>query len=170
MHTILCAQLFEHESKLSHKHLLRNVHFTKRQAAEISTQREYWVPWVLMQVISHAAPAILNHPFIHLVAMRGKPKSPQSRLFLQQTVDLALYHSAWVFRFLRYCEKQQFEVCDPLIGQMVAVVATVPWLFQHASDPEVSQRAKDDLNWCKSFLGMLSTLWPHISQKVGLLP
>jgi hypothetical protein len=170
LHNTLCAQIFEHEAMMAHRHLLRNVRFTERSSAELHEQREYWVPWVLMQVVSHAIPAILNHPFIHLVAMRDKPKGPQSRLFLQQTVDQALYHSAWVFRLLRSCESQNFEVYDPLVGQLVAVLATIPWLFQRTSDVKVAQKARGDLSWCKGFLGRLSTSWPHISQKVGILP
>ena len=58
----------------------------------------------------------------------------------------------------------------PLVGHLVAVVATIPWLFQRASDVKVAQKAKDDLDWCKSFLGRLSTTWPHIAQKVNFLP
>lgn len=168
LHNTLCAQIFEHEAVMDHRHLLRNVRFNERSSAELHQQREYWVPWVLMQVASHAIPAILNHPFIHLVAMRDRPKGPQSRLFLQQTVDQALYHSAWVIRLLRSCEAQDFEVYDPLVGQLVAILATIPWLFQRASDPKVAQKAKDDIGWCKGFLGRFSKLWPHISPKVGL--
>lgn len=169
LHNTLCAQIFEHEAVMAHRHLLRNVRFTERSSAELHEQREYWVPWVLMQVASHAIPAILNHPFIHLVAMRDRPKGPQSRLFLQQTVDQALYHSAWVIRLLRSCEAQDFEVYDPLVGQLVAVLATIPWLFQRASDSKVAQKARDDISWCKGFLSRFSKSWPHISQKAGLL-
>lgn len=170
LHNTLCAQIFEEDLMRAHRHLLRNVRFTERSSAELHDQREYWIPWFVMQVLSHAIPAIVNHPFIHLVAMRDKLKGPQSHLFLQQTVDQALHHSAWVTRLLRSCEAQNFEINDPLVGHLVAVVATIPWLFQRASDVKVAQKAKDDLDWCKSFLGRLSTTWPHIAQKVNSLP
>lgn len=166
LHNTLCAEILEHDSMVPHRHLLRNVRFTERSSHELHNQREYWIPWVLMQVMSHAIPAIVNHPFIHLVAMRDRSKGPQSHLFLQQTVDQALHHSAWIPRLLRFCEEQNFEINDPLVGHLVAVVATIPWLFQRASDVRVAQKARDDFEWCKGFLGRLSTTWPHISQKV----
>ncbi|KAF4416345.1 hypothetical protein FACUT_12641 [Fusarium acutatum] len=169
MHYILCAELYKHETKLPHSHLLRNVHFTKRIAAELQDQREYWIPWLLMQVVTHAITAILHHPFVHLVAMRDRSSGLQARSFLQQTVDQALFNSAWVFKLLRLCEELRFEICDPLVGQLVAVVATIPWLFQRAIDPKVAEKAKGDLEWCKGFLGRLSSTWPHIAQKLELL-
>ncbi|KAG4283290.1 hypothetical protein FPRO04_13275 [Fusarium proliferatum] len=169
MHYILCAELYKHETKLPHSHLLRNVHFTKRMATELQDQREYWIPWLLMQVVTHAITAILHHPFIHLVAMRDRSSGLQARSFLQQTVDQALFNSAWVFKLLRLCEELRFEVCDPLVGQLVAVVATIPWLFQRAIDPKVAEKAKGDLEWCKGFLERLSSTWPHIMQKLELL-
>ncbi|KAI1055316.1 hypothetical protein LB505_009480 [Fusarium chuoi] len=169
MHYILCAELYKHETKLPHSHLLRNVHFTKRMAAELQDQREYWIPWLLTQVVTHAITAILHHPFIHLVAMRDGSSGLQARSFLQQTVDQALFNSAWVFKLLRVCEELRFEICDPLVGQLVAVVATIPWLFQRAIDPKVAGKAKGDLEWCKEFLERLSSTWPHIVQKLELL-
>ncbi|WKT53165.1 Zn(2)-C6 fungal-type DNA-binding domain [Fusarium oxysporum f. sp. vasinfectum] len=169
MHYILCAELYKHETKLPHSHLLRNVHFTKRMAVELQDQREYWIPWLLMQVVTHAITAILHHPFVHLVAMRDRSSRLQARSFLQQTVDQALFNSAWVFKLLRLCEELRFEICDPLVGQLVAVVATIPWLFQRAIDPKVAEKAKGDLEWCKGFLERLSSTWPHIAQKLELL-
>ncbi|KAM0345061.1 hypothetical protein ACHAPU_006947 [Fusarium lateritium] len=169
IHYTLCADLYEYESRTPHSHLLRNVHFTKRPSAEILEAREYWIPWVLQQVTSHAITAILNHPFIHLVAMRDGSRGLQSRPFLQQTVDLALYHSAWVFKFLKFCDEQGLKIHDPLVGHLVAVVATIPWLFQRAIDPKVALKAKDDLDWCKGFLERLSVTWPHITRKLKIL-
>ncbi|RGP77230.1 hypothetical protein FLONG3_4745 [Fusarium longipes] len=169
MHYILCAQLYEYDSKTPHIHLLRSVHFTKRQSMDLIEHREYWIPWVLQQVSSHGTTAILNHPFVHLVAMRDRQHGLPPRQFLQQTVDLTLYHSAWVFKFLRFCEEHNLEIYDPLIGHLVAVVATIPWLFQRAIDPKIAQKARDDLAWCKTFLETLSITWPHIAHKLDLL-
>jgi hypothetical protein len=55
-----------------------------------------------------------------------------------------------------------------LVGHLVAVAATVPWLFQRAIDQKIAHRAKDDFTWCKEFLEALSTTWPHIRHKVSL--
>ncbi|KAE8130929.1 hypothetical protein BDV38DRAFT_290947 [Aspergillus pseudotamarii] len=165
-HAKLSVRLYKCEAELPQRHLLRNVCFSKRSIAEIMQQQEYWSPWLAMQMLSHASPAILNHPFLHLVAMRGGRGVPQSRLFLQQTVDLALFHSGWVFQFIQFCENLQYEINDPLIGHAVAATATIPWLFQFARDPKVSKKAYDDLGKCERFLSRISSTWPHISRKV----
>ncbi|KAB8255651.1 hypothetical protein BDV32DRAFT_154063 [Aspergillus pseudonomiae] len=168
-HAKLSVRLYECEAKLPQRHLLRNVSFSKRSIAEIMQEKEYWSPWLAMQMLSHASPAILNHPFIHLVAMRGNRGVPQSRLFLQQAVDLALFHSGWVFQFIQFCENLQYEINDPLIGHAVAATATIPWLFQFARDPKVSKRACDDLGRCERFLSRISLTWPHITHKLEIL-
>ncbi|KAJ1717842.1 hypothetical protein NYO67_196 [Aspergillus flavus] len=168
-HTKLSVRLYECDAELPQRHLLRNVCFYKRSIAEIMQEQEYWSPWLAMQMLSHASPAILNHPFVHLVAMRGSRGMPQSRLFLQQTVDLALFHSGWVFQFIQFCENLQYEINDPLIGHAVAATATIPWLFQFARDPKVSKKAHDDLGRCERFLSRISSTWPHISRKLEIL-
>lgn len=161
----LIAKVYECDSHLPAKHLLRNVAFSKRSTAEVLQQRDYWIPWVLLQVECHAYLSILNHPFIHLVAVRNCSKGPQSGLFLQHTVDSALFNSGWVFHFLRLCEDHQLEIFDPFVGHLLAAVATIPWLFQFVEDEKVSQKAIQDLGWCKGYISRVSTVWPHISQK-----
>lgn len=162
----LVVKLHECEAKLPQKHLLRNVALSKRSPAEVSEQKEYWQPWATMQIVSHAAPALLNHPFIHIVAMRSNQGVSQSRLFLQQMVDQALFHAGWVFRLVHTCEGMKLEQHDPLIGHLVAATATIPLFFRFSKDQKVAQKAKQDLAKCEKFLSRMSDDWPHISQKV----
>ncbi|CAG9990857.1 unnamed protein product [Clonostachys byssicola] len=168
-HTKLSTRYYEFERQLPHMHLLRNVSFTTRTASEIFEQREYWTSWVLMQILFHAVPATINHPFIHLVAVRRSTKGPQSHAFLQQTVDLAIFHSAWVFRILQCSEGFGLEITSPLVGHLVAILAIVPCLFRFAVDEKVSNRAVKDLKWCQDYLARASLIWPHMSQKLDLL-
>ncbi|UPK96172.1 hypothetical protein LCI18_007107 [Fusarium solani-melongenae] len=163
-HNQLTLKMYESESKLSYQHLFRKVRFQHRQPSELSGNREYWAPWILMQISYHGSQAALNHPFIHLVALRGSQGASQSRSFLQETLDRALFHSSWVTRFLQICEELQFDISDPLIGQIVATTATVPWLFQFVRDDAISSRAKRDFETCERVLGRISTHWPHIAQ------
>lgn len=165
-HNQLTLKMYESESKLSYQHLFRKVRFQHRQPSELSGNREYWAPWILMQISYHGSQAALNHPFIHLVALRGSQGASQSRSFLQETLDRALFHSSWVSRFLQICEELQFNISDPLIGQIVATTATVPWLFQFVRDDAISSRAKRDFETCERCLGRISTHWPHIAQMV----
>lgn len=86
--------------------------------------------------------------------------------YLQQTVDAALYNSSWVARLLRIFDSLPFEIIDPLLGHLVAGTATVLWFFQFTRDSKISLKAKDDLDKCERFLERLSTIWPHLAQKV----
>lgn len=148
-------------------HLLRNVFFSKRSPAEMLEQREYWNPWISMQALSHASMAILNHPFIHLLVLRGDNSVlPQSRLLLQQTVNRHCFTSEWVFRRIQTCEDLGFEIKDPLIGHLVTATATISWIFQFAKDNRVCRRAREDLRKFERLLSRMSNTRPHISQKV----
>jgi hypothetical protein len=161
-------RMHEPEMQVATKHLFRNVSPQKRSAAELLEHQEYWAPWALMQVTSHAVPAILNHPFIQLVATRPRDSNRTTipAFFIQQTVDLALFHAGWVAQLLRVFDNFPFEITNPVIGHLVAATATVFWLFQFVRDTTVSSKAKEDLEQCERFLERLSSKWPHIAQKV----
>lgn len=165
-HTKLSLELLEFESQYSRKHLLHNVGFATRTALEVSQQSEYWNPWMTTQIIWHAAQAILNHPFLHLIVLRSQDEIPQSCLFLQQKVEMALYHAGWLFRIIRM-SSGIMEIVDPLIGVAVAATATVQWLFQFSKDTRVARRAQDDLCWCDEFLSNMAFTWPHLSHSVS---
>ncbi|KAF9877467.1 hypothetical protein CkaCkLH20_05167 [Colletotrichum karsti] len=174
----LVAMVHDRDAQLPARHLMMNVAFTKRSRAEVLERREYWVPWVLMQVLCHVYLALLNHPFIHLVAVRSCCSSRRggggggggyqtSGLFLQRTIDAALFHSGWVFWLLGICEEHRLDVYNPFLGQLVAAVATIPWLLQFVQDKKVSTKAARDLDWCKTYLTRVSKAWLHLSQKAN---
>lgn len=165
-HTKLSIELMEFEAQFSRLHLLLNVAFPDRTPAEVSQQCEYWNPWLTQEIVWHAAHAVLNHPFIHLVVLRLRDDIPQSSTFLQQKVDLALYHASWVFRIIQIAERL-LQIVDPLIADAVAAVATVQWLFQFLRDPKVAQRAQGDLDCCERILSKIASMWPHVYQKVS---
>jgi hypothetical protein len=164
--TKLSRQMYECEARLPPRHLLRNVAFPGRSVSELLEHQEYWALWGPMQIAFHAVPSILNHPFLHLVTTHEGNRAPKSRVFLQQTVDTALYNSGWVARLLRIFDNLPFEFTNPLVGHMVAGTATVLWFFQFARDSKVSRQANEDLDQCERFLERMSTKWPHIAQKV----
>lgn len=162
----LSVKFYETEITLSRKHLLRHVSFPERSRSELSENREYWSPWVLTQIVSHAATAALDNPFIQLVAHRQATGISQPRSFLQQTVDRALFNYQWVARLVQMCEDVPFAICDPLVGYAVATTATIPLLFQFARDVEVAAKAKENLVTFERVLANLSGHWPHIAHKV----
>ncbi|RGP66602.1 hypothetical protein FLONG3_8798 [Fusarium longipes] len=66
----LNLSLFEYEALLHQKHLMRNLFPFKRSPEDIRAFSQYWNPWLTTHLVLHASLALLNHPFIHLVALR----------------------------------------------------------------------------------------------------
>ncbi|KAH7252615.1 hypothetical protein BKA59DRAFT_166509 [Fusarium tricinctum] len=165
----LTNTLYDLESRLGHIHFVRNVGFSERTPEEFERHREYWAPWLLFQITAHATQALLNHPFIHLVTLRRANRPSQPRLFLQQTVDQAMFHSAWVARLVQTCVDRGVMVYDPLISDLVAATATIPWLFQYARDIKVSETSKDNYRKCIDFLESMPDPSPRSIQKRELL-
>ncbi|KAF5001065.1 hypothetical protein FGRMN_1259 [Fusarium graminum] len=168
-HSQLTVKLYELENITSHIHLMRNAPFPDQTIENLNESREYWAPWVLFQIMMHATQAVLNNPFVQLVALRRAGRKFQPRSFLQNTVDQALFHAEWVCRLVQMCADRQFEVNDPLIGQAVAGCVSILWIFQFARDRKVSEKAKENLVICETFLGHLSRKSPHIAEKVEIL-
>jgi hypothetical protein len=164
---VVKVQEFDAKVELGPLHRFENILIRHRRPSEIYGYREYWTPWTIMQLSSHAALAVINHPFIHLVVLREWKSKPQPKLFQQQVVDQALFHTGWVIRLLKTFEDMQMEIYDPLMGHQVASTAIIPWLFQFAQDQHIAKKAGEGLAHCERFLERLSHQWPHIRYKVG---
>ncbi|CAG9981777.1 unnamed protein product [Clonostachys byssicola] len=161
----LTQSVYEFEDGTAVKHLFRNTSLSERSPSEIAENLDYWRPWILMQMTHHAASAVLNHPFIHMVALRVADRRAPPRLFLQSVIDQALYHSKWVVRFIQICNDVGLDIRDPLIAQLVAATATVLWLFKFAGDTNASARAGEGFETCETYLRDASATWPHITGK-----
>ncbi|PPJ53267.1 hypothetical protein CBER1_11938 [Cercospora berteroae] len=171
-YTLLNNLLFETEAKLHPRHLLRHTGpLTMWTSARLEQDRDYWRPWLVMQITSHAIPALLNHPLIHILLLRstaGDDGRHHSRHFMQQVIDQALFHSGWVSRLVAMLRDSSLSICDPFIWHLVMTVATIPWFFQFAEDEKVMSRAVEDLSIAKAFLADLAEQWPHVSRKLEL--
>ncbi|KAI6779234.1 uncharacterized protein J7T54_007761 [Emericellopsis cladophorae] len=161
----LTADLYQQQADLSYLHLYRNVGFSRQIPDDLRTRQDYWIPWISMQIGAHATPAVLNNPFIQLFVLRSDKGLCQPRSFLQQTVDQALFHSAWVGRLLRECDRLELPIKDPILGQMIAATATIPFLFRFSRDAKVSRRAAVDLETCLDCLAQLARTWPCVAKK-----
>ncbi|KAF5560667.1 hypothetical protein FNAPI_4042 [Fusarium napiforme] len=158
--------LFEYEAQFNQRHLMRSLFPFKRTSDEIQACREYWNPWLTTHLVLHASLALLNHPFIHLVALRRNKGMSQSRLFLQQVVDQALFHSGWVFWLVGIFEDLNIEISNPLIGLAVAATSTIPWLYQFVKNAKVACKASQNLAKGQRLLQRLSKTWPCMSHKL----
>jgi len=57
-------------------------------------------------------------------------------------------------------------VYDPLIGDLVAATATIPWLFQYARDAKVSETSKENYRKCIELLESMPDPSPRSIHKV----
>ncbi|KAF5614602.1 C6 transcription factor [Fusarium sp. NRRL 25303] len=167
-HTKLNIELIEHEALIDSSYFLSRALLPSRTTAEISSHREYWDPFMASQIIWHAIHAVLNHPFVHLFLLRSSRDVPPSCLFLQQRIDMALFHTGSLFRILQSFV-DLMNIVDPMVADFVAAAATVSWFFQFSADPKISRRAREELGKCDTFLSHVAVTWPHVNQKVETL-
>ncbi|XEV01457.1 hypothetical protein FSHL1_006744 [Fusarium sambucinum] len=165
----LNLSLLEYEAQLHRKHLMRNLFPFKRSPEDIKAYRQYWNPWLTTHLILHASLALLNHPFIHLVALRRNKGMRQSRLFLQQVVDQAIFHSGWVFWLVGIFEDLSVDISNPLIGLAVAATSTIPWLYQFGRNVKLARKASQNLAKGQRLLERMSKTWPFLSRKLESL-
>src|SRR5699024_1184957 len=97
-----------------------------------------------MQLTFHTRQALLNHPMFHIMIPRKPSSLLQPASFLQHAVDLALLHSGWTVRLIRTSDVLYYQISDPFVGQLVAVAATIYWIFSFASDETVAECAESD--------------------------
>ncbi|OBS26036.1 hypothetical protein FPOA_06566 [Fusarium poae] len=165
----LNLSLLEYEAQLHRKHLMRNLFPFKRSPEDIKAYRQYWNPWLTTHLILHASLALLNHPFIHLVALRRNKGMSQSRLFLQQVVDQAIFHSGWVFWLVGIFQDLSVDISNPLIGLAVAATSTIPWLYQFGRNAKLARKASQNLAKGQRLLEHMSKTWPFLSRKLERL-
>ncbi|KAF5237553.1 hypothetical protein FANTH_10744 [Fusarium anthophilum] len=166
--TKLNIEMIEHEALIDSSYFLSKALLPSRTTAEISSHREYWDPFMASQIIWHAIHAVLNHPFVHLVLLRSSRDVPPSCLFLQQRIDMALFHTGSLFRILQSF-MDLMDIDDPMVADFVAAAATVSWFFQFSADPKISRRAREELGKCDVFLSHVAVTWPHVNQKLEIL-
>lgn len=165
MHTKINLQLINFETACPKKLFLCNAFLSQRTKDEVSRHSEYWNRFMVSQLMWHAVHAILNHPFIHLSLLAASDSIPPSCFFMQQRVDMAIYHSNWTFRLLDMFN-DLMDISDPMVSDAMAGAATVSWLFQFSKDEEIAQKAQNNLIKCEEFLSHVAQTWPHITEKV----
>ncbi|KAF5254853.1 hypothetical protein FOXYS1_14343 [Fusarium oxysporum] len=120
----LNVEILDFDTELYPAHRLKNGGLSGRLYTELSKEQEYWYPWLMVQIASHASLALINHPFLHLGVMPTKDGRLQLGTFLQQTVDQSLFHSGWVLRILSIFETLPFQLNDPSLEILQSLQAT----------------------------------------------
>ncbi|EED19234.1 conserved hypothetical protein [Talaromyces stipitatus ATCC 10500] len=164
-YSIITFSHTEIESQTPLKYRLHASRFPDTSPADILEKRAYWGPWLFIQLVWHAIPCILNHPFLLSMRLKNfRHTMPQS--FLRNSFEQITLHTGWILYFVDLLETKQYEVSDPTLGQCVAVVATI--YLQHSFVDELSFREKAQAGFekCMRFLRRMALRWPHIERQV----
>lgn len=146
-----------------------NFKFQDFESAELQEQRGYWGPWLFLQFVYAAIPCLLNHPFLLSMRLRNfRHTMPQS--FIQQSFEQTTRHAGWMMYFLDLLESKNFQVSDPVLGQCVAIIATIHLQHSFVRNDTLRARAQSGFEKCMAFLRRLGRMWPNISVTVCLLP
>lgn len=141
--------------------------FLDRSTEELEKNRDFWLPWMKIQVTYHALHSVLNHPFLYSSRV-SKPK-PGPNAFWKTSTDLALLHSTWIARLIGMAMKKGFPLADPFFGYAAAVAITLHLYWSRASDPKIRTPALENLEVCRAFLSKLGSRWPLVQSIVSLL-
>ncbi|KAJ5717817.1 transcriptional regulator family: Fungal Specific TF [Penicillium malachiteum] len=158
----------EHESYMPLRFRLHASRFPDYSPEELHAHRDYWGPWLFFQIVWHAVPCILNHPFLLSMRLRKFRRTmPQS--FLRNSFEQLTLHSGWIIHFIELVETKRFEVSDPTLGHCVAIVATIYLQHSFADDRSFKKKAQVGFDKCLRFLRAMGRRWPHIDRQVQQL-
>lgn len=159
------AEMSRLETVFPEAHRFKNARFHDRTTEELTRNRDYWAPWVFAQCIYHTIHCTLNHPFLHVATIHGRQRL-RSPSFLQHTVDQAILHSASVVYLVDLCEKNGFQIFDPFVGHLVAIIATAQFFLQFSKDSPLAARAFRDFEKLRQFVGHMADDHGHLVHTV----
>lgn len=162
----IVAKLYQFESNIGDTHRIRRARPDLRSSAALEAGREYWAPWLTMQLMYHAVQALIHHPLIH-VARTNRCLNARSPSFLQRTVDQLILHSNWVTKFIDLCTEKDFVVNDPFLAHLTAIVATCYMFFLNSDEPVLARKARQGLDTCYDFVNRFTQDWNHIKYTVS---
>ena len=132
--------------------------FIDRDIEEISEKRQYWLPWMCVQINFHVIHTVMNHPFIY--SWWGSKPQPGPSAFWRTSSELALLHSTWIARLIAMANKKGLELSDPFFAHAAAVAATIHSYWSRDTDSKVRATAVGYLEICVSFLAGIGMHWP----------
>ncbi|KAJ5550125.1 transcriptional regulator family: Fungal Specific TF [Penicillium sp. DV-2018c] len=167
-YTMINFRHCEHESIMPLRFRLHASRFQDHPPFELQARRDYWSPWLFFQLVWHAVPCLVNHPFLLSMRLRNFRRTmPQS--FLRNSFEQLTFHSGWVVHFLELIEMKKFEVSDPILGHCVAIVATIYLQHSFVEDQDFHRKAQTGFEKCLRFLFNMGHRWPHIGRQANQL-
>lgn len=141
--------------------------FAEQDQDSLEQRRDYWGPWLFIQIVYAVIPCILNHPF--LLSMRLKNfryTIPQS--FIHHSFEYINRHAGWIMYFINLLEKKSFYISDPSLAHCIAIVATIHLQHSFVKDKALRDKAQQGFEKCMSFLRRMGGTWPCVSIMVRI--
>lgn len=156
------------ETRMPYIHRFKPARFSQRSTEELNDNRDYWGPWLFLQLVYHTNLCLLNHPLLLSLRLRNF-QSVIPEIFLQHTSDLISSHASWIIHIIEMLDTKSFRVTDPFLGYCVAIVATIYLQESFVDDMEIRREKERSFGICLSFVRGLGEQWPHVSRIVCLL-
>ncbi|OAA73463.1 hypothetical protein ISF_00364 [Cordyceps fumosorosea ARSEF 2679] len=136
--------------------------FAEQDAGDLERRRDYWGPWLYIQIIYALIPCIVNHPFLLSMRLKNfRQTLPQS--FIHHSFEYINRHAGWIMYFINMLEKKSFQIADPALAHCIAVVATIHLQHSFVKDRPLRDKAQEGFEKCISFLRRMGGTWPYIS-------
>ncbi|KIW82602.1 hypothetical protein Z517_05629 [Fonsecaea pedrosoi CBS 271.37] len=163
----ITADLMELETRLPYKYRFRPSRFQNQNWDQLEKHRDFWAPWIMLQLLYHTILCLLNHPLLLFLRLRNFRLTMVPEVFLQHTADLNETHTEWILHLLDLCMNHSFHLHDPFLAHCVAIAATIYLQQSFSDDTEVKAAKERGFRKCVSFIRGLGTCWPYIGQLVG---
>ncbi|KAJ9144151.1 Zn(II)2Cys6 transcription factor [Pleurostoma richardsiae] len=128
----------------------------------LQRRRDYWGPWLFIQIVYAAVPCLLNHPFLLSMRLRNC-RLPMPQSFIQQSFEHITRHAGWIVYFLDLLEKKFFQASDATLAHCVAVVATIHLQHSFVRDRSLRDKAQDGFEKCMKFLRRMGAIWANVA-------
>lgn len=164
-YSIVSYRHIEFDSRVPLKYRYNANRFQSYTIHELNQRRHFWGPWLFIQLVYLARPCLLNHPFLLSMRLRNfRHTMPQS--FIRQSFENITICAGWILHFIDLVEHKGFEVCDPLLGHCIVIVATIHLQHSFVEDPILKGKAQEGFAKCLRFLQPLGERWTHIGNMV----
>jgi hypothetical protein len=162
----IMAQQMESETRMPSVHRFKPAQFSKKSTEDLHAHRDYWGPWIYLQILYHTNLCLLNHPLLLSLRLRNFKSPIIPEMFLQSTADLITSHTSWITHLIGMLEAKSFKVTDPFLGHCVAITATIYLQESFVEDPLIRTEKMDHFAKCLKFVRGFKE-WPHVSRLVS---
>lgn len=158
--SILESEWMQFETQFADIHRYMNVDF-KRRAREEPDFHPYLSTWLCVQFLFHSIQCLLHHPFVTMVKLRHM-RGNLSAAFLQKSFESSLLHSRWIARFVNEMSEVGLRLCDPFLGYLAAIAATIQLEHTGNKNPKIALLVNNEYRVLVGFITELSSQWGNM--------